>query len=954
MSQTNNPISEGERKRAGKRRVGARARSKSPRNSTAINSTVPVGILHSLTGTMAIGEPSLKDATLMAIAEINQAGGILGKTIEPLVVDGASEPAVFARAARQLLRDRGAVALFGCWTSASRKAVIPVLEEHNGMLWYPLQYEGLEESPHVFYTGSCPNQQIEPAVRWLLGQNRRRFYLVGSDYVFPRTIHKIIRAELKQKGGVCLGEHYVPLGTMNFEWILKAIAQAEPDVIFSTLNGDSNIGFYQSYRKAGLDPEKLPTLAVSVAEEELRQIGEAAMGHYASWSYFQSLATPENQTFVRNFKAMYGADRVTSDPIEAAYTRVYLWKAAVEAAGSFESDRARQAAWGLTFTAPGGRIFIDKNQHLWKPCRIGRVSHQGQFEIVWDSQVPIAPQPWLGLETWDSPQKQMSIDLLAEVSQGLHHRCELEAKSGALNLLMLQLLRANQRLSRAQEQLRTTQKQYREFQEREKLLKKRLTTKIRSSLSLKMILTIAVEEIANLLDLDCCRLLWYLTGAQGQRFQPAACAAISSYLCNLEISDALEGLGSSILQISCMVIDDIDRDPQLEGERRARLQAVGLQALLIAPIRTRSGQDGLIVCEQYQKPRNWTDSDRELLKAVVDQLAIAIDQAQLYEESKTAAILARAKARELESTLEDLKETQAQLIQTEKMSALGMSLAGIAHEIKNPVNFICGNLEYTQEYVNSLIQLLELYRQHFPNPPQAIQDYAEEIEIDFTIEDLPKTLTSMSLGAERIEQLVLSLRNFSRTDRDRMEAIDLHDGIDSTLLILSNRLKAKAPRPEIEVIKNYTELPLVDCYPSQINQVFMNILGNAIDALEEQTEGESSNNPSHHPRITISTEVSALSSEFSSSQSEEGSEEAKPPYAIVRIRDNGSGIPPESQKYLFDPFYTTKPIGKGTGLGLAIGRKIVEETHNGLLTCQSDPETGTEFAIAIPLNRSVI
>jgi two-component system NtrC family sensor kinase len=893
------------------------------------NSTVTVGILHSLTGTMAIGEPSLKNAALMAIAEINQAGGVLGKIIEPIIADGASNPAIFAREAQTSIQDYGAVALFGCWTSATRKAVIPVLEKYNILLWYPVQYEGLEESACVFYTGSCPNQQIMPAVRWFLAQNRKRFYLIGSDYVFPRTINKIVRAQLEREGGSCLGEQYLPLGATHFESIAAFIDQVKPDVVLNALNGDSNIAFYQQFQAAGIDPQEVPILAVSVAEEELRRIGEAAVGHYASWSYFQSLPTPENQTFVQNFRVRYGSEQVTSDPIEAAYTQVYLWKQAVEAAQSFESDRVRRAACGLTFRAPGGSVRLDGNHHLWKPCRLGQVLPSGQFQVVWDSGAFIQPQPWLGLETWDSPNKSMIIDLLAEVSQGIHHSCQLEENSRALNLLMVELLRVNQQLRQTQQRLTDSQKRYREVHEREKLLKKRLSSQVRNSLNPKTILAIAVEEIANLLKLDCCRFLWHETSKTSHCFRLGACASLDPNLCQLDTSEAFDALESQLFQTSCLAVKDINRDPQLDPIRRKTLQEIGLRALLAAPVQTRSGQNGVIICEQHQQPRNWTVSEVELLKAVVDQLAIAIDQAQLYEQAQTTAAVSQARAMQLEAALHNLQETQAQLIQTEKMSALGMSLAGIAHEIKNPIGFICGNLEYLQEYTGYLIEMLRLYQEHYPHPTGTIHNRAEEIELDFLLEDVPKILSSTVVGAERIRDLVLSLRNFSRQDRDRMEQVDLHDGIDSTLLILSNRLKANGPRPAMEVIKEYSPLPPIECYPSQINQVFMNILGNAIDALEELPEGKVG-------KIIIRTEYRT----------------ENPFQVTIRIIDNGLGIPPEVRDSLFEPFFTTKPIGKGTGLGLTISRKIVVESHGGQLSCTSSSDRGTEFAIALPICRA--
>ncbi|MDA0867755.1 MAG: transporter substrate-binding protein [Cyanobacteria bacterium] len=385
-----------------------------------------VGILHSLSGSMALSEAPLKDAALMAIDEINQAGGVFGKPIAPIVVDGASTPSIFAQKATDLITQDHVAALFGCWTSASRKAVLPIVEAHNNLLWYPLQYEGLEQSPNIFYTGSCLNQQVEPAVSWLLQHQGQRLYLLGSDYSFPRTANQLIRAQLSLSGGTVVGEAYVSMEAENFGAIIDQIQAVQPDTVFSTLNGSSNLHFYRQYQAAGLTPEQIPIMAVSVAEGEVQRIGSAATGHYASWSYFQSLDLPVNHRFVQDFQARYGTDRVTSDPIEAAYFQVYLWKQAVEAAGSFECDRVRQSAYGQTFGAPGGSITVNPNHHVAKRCRIAKLLPSGQFDIVFDTRTPLAPLPWLGVETASFANAPVVVQLMSEVSQWIQKAQDLE------------------------------------------------------------------------------------------------------------------------------------------------------------------------------------------------------------------------------------------------------------------------------------------------------------------------------------------------------------------------------------------------------------------------------------------------------------------------------------------------------------------------------------------------
>lgn len=363
----------------------------------ATGEPIKVGILHSLSGTMAISEKSVVDAEQLAIEEINKAGGVLGRPIQPVVEDGASDWPTFAEKAKKLIDQDKVVTIFGCWTSASRKAVLPVFEEKKHMLWYPVQYEGQECSNNIFYTGAAPNQQIEPSVDWLLQNKGKEFFLIGSDYVFPRTANTIIKAQVEAKGGKVAGEDYLPLGSTEVTQIISKIKQALPNggVIYNTLNGDSNVAFFKQMKDAGLTADKYPTMSVSIAEEEVKAIGvDYLKGHYAAWNYFQTVDSPENQKFVQAFKAKYGADRVTNDPMEAAYIAVYLWKQAVEKAGNTDIEAVRKAALGQTLVAPGGKVTMDTNHHIYKTVRIGEVGEDGLFKIISASTAPVKPIPW--------------------------------------------------------------------------------------------------------------------------------------------------------------------------------------------------------------------------------------------------------------------------------------------------------------------------------------------------------------------------------------------------------------------------------------------------------------------------------------------------------------------------------------------------------------------------------
>jgi urea transport system substrate-binding protein len=382
-------------------------------SALAQQKTVKVGILHSLSGTMAISETVLKDVALMAIEEINTSGGVMGAKIEPVVVDPASNWPLFAEKARQLLTQEKVAVTFGCWTSVSRKSVLPVFEELNGLLFYPVQYEGEEISKNVFYTGAAPNQQAIPATEYLMskdGGGARRFVLLGTDYVYPRTTNKILRAFLKSKGVADkdIDEVYTPFGHADYQTIvanIKKFSAGGKTAVISTINGDSNVPFYKELGNQGLKATDVPVVAFSVGEEELRGVDtKPLVGHLAAWNYFMSVKNPENEGFIKKWSAYAKAknlpghkDRpLTNDPMEATYIGIYMWKQAVEKAKSFEVAKVSAAMAGQTFKAPSGFIakMDEKNHHLQKPVYIGEVKADGQFNVVWKTKGPIKAQPW--------------------------------------------------------------------------------------------------------------------------------------------------------------------------------------------------------------------------------------------------------------------------------------------------------------------------------------------------------------------------------------------------------------------------------------------------------------------------------------------------------------------------------------------------------------------------------
>ncbi|HLO50756.1 MAG TPA: PAS domain S-box protein [Kamptonema sp.] len=587
---------------------------------------------------------------------------------------------------------------------------------------------------------------------------------------------------------------------------------------------------------------------------------------------------------------------------------------------------------------------------------------------------------------WSKDVPHHSEEILPFVDGQLHNleiiKAKIKADSGQVIGLIGLAVDVSDR-KQAQLALQQSEIKFRKLAQQEELLN-RLATQIRNSLDLDTILQTTVNEIRNLLQIDRCYFLWYRPEATALTnnllSQNMNLKAISSDLEDESLSinnliratdnillkpyestikasywevvneakeEILESyLGcytdrqigdwtDSLLQLKIIRINDASKlsDPEMQNF----LMSFGIISYLSLPIKTQSGEIGVLVCTHHNCVRMWPDSEVEILQAVTNQLAIALDQAELYNQTRQVAFQAQAQAEQLEEALQQLQKTQTHLIQTEKMSSLGQMVAGVAHEINNPINFIHGNISYASEYALQLLHLVELYQQYYPKPVPEIQERMDNLDLEFISEDLRKLLSSMKVGTERIRSIVLSLRNFSRLDESEVKEVDIHEGLDSTLLILQNNLKEKSEELGIQVIKDYGRVPLIECHPGQLNQVFMNLIGNAIDALhnlrvnKNQEKTQSSTLNTELPTIWIRTEV------------------INNHRIAIRIIDNGPGMTEEVRGKLFDPFFTTKEVGKGTGLGLSISYQIVVEKHGGQLYCISAPGEGAEFAIEIPV-----
>jgi light-regulated signal transduction histidine kinase (bacteriophytochrome) len=572
--------------------------------------------------------------------------------------------------------------------------------------------------------------------------------------------------------------------------------------------------------------------------------------------------------------------------------------------------------------------------------------HEIETEKLWAGQFDPdcrQLQPRRSFEVWrelKQGQVQPWTEMEIEFAQELRHQLSLAIQQYQLyqqiyrlNLnLEMQVQERTAQLEQAFAQAIAQAEQLHQLTEQQKALSN-VVANIRASLNLETVFETAVREVRQLLNADRVGVFRFIPESGFDNGEFVAEDVLSGYSSALaaKIHDHCFGsqYATHYQKGRIQAVDDV-YNAGLADCHLEILAQFQIKANLILPLLKNETLWGLLCIHQCSRTRHWQASEIEFATQIATQLGVALQQSELLSQTQH-------QAEQLAHTIHDLQQTQTSLIQTEKMSSLGQLVAGVAHEINNPVNFIYGNLTHVAEYTHDLLELLHVYQKNYPSPALAVQNKAEEIDLDFLIEDLPRMLASMRIGADRIRQIVLSLRNFSRVDQAEMKPVNIHEGIDSTLLILQHRFKAKADLPGIELVKEYSNLPLVECYAGQLNQVFMNVLSNAIDALEAKVKGRDSS-PSapvpFTPTITIRTHI--LNSQR----------------IAIHIADNGPGIPEHVRAKIFDPFFTTKAVGHGTGLGLSISYQIVVEKHGGTFKCISNPTQGTEFRIEVPITQS--
>ena len=928
------------------------------------HSSVKVGLIQSLSGSMAGSEAGLVEAAQMAIDEINHAGGVMGAFIEPIIVDGASAPETFGHKAEGLFKS-GALNVFGCWNSSARRAVKRAAETFGGLLWYPAQYEGLEESPQVVYTGGCLNQQITPAVEWLFNEVGSRFYLVGSDSAFPHTANPFIRSVVDLHGGTgkIVGERYVQPGAENFEAILEDIKLQKPHVIFSTLEGGSILAFFMQYHAAGLDPRKVPILSVRAGEHELQTIGPDAAGHLVCSSYFRSLGVKENQEFLSRFLQRYGSELACSAGAVTAYCQIYLWKQAVEAAGSFEPVEIRKVLKGQEFRGPMGSIVIQGNQHCSMPAYIGRFLPTGDFGIVWRSPGPIAPLPWMGVENTQLPCKFLVKEAMVS-SFGVdiaEKRKEEEAVkrhatfSDLITSLLMQFASCTE---------------------------DKIDHAIESCLH--KVASFIGADYAYVISLAPDSASWSLThewcghgiAARLNRFHHVA-------------MNTLPWCESELKKGRLVRIDpSAPLPPELVAEHDNSYWH-SMHALLQIPLRGRDGTArGCIGLASASRELNWSDEEVNEMTMASEAMAAALERQHAEERMQEQGTLLDV-AQDSISVL-DLEgrvqfwnqgaerltgwkadEVLARKMKPEFYFECRDKLVEARQQIMQNGNWLGELVLHVKDRRRVLVRSSRTLVRDKQGRPKAIlvvdSDITEQKKIESRLlrsqrveslgrlangvaHDLNNVLTPILMAADMLQKKVSDPKGIEMLDMLKISTMRGADIIKQLLIYsrgeegkevnlkVADMVKETArlvqetfPRTISVQVKLAEDLKPVQGDPTQMHQVLLNLCVNSRDAM--QGGG-------------ILT-LSAQNTEVDAAQVRENPDAKLGPYVAVEVSDTGAGIPPEIMDRIFEPFFTTKGIGQGTGLGLSTVMGIVK-SRGGFIQIKSTMGRGTQFKIFLP------
>ncbi|WP_415718352.1 transporter substrate-binding protein [Maridesulfovibrio sp.] len=918
-------------------------------------SHIPIGFLHSLKGPLSNTERMLVDAALLAVDEINERGGLLGKQVLPYVGEELAPDSDFGKEAKKLLREKKVLSLFGCRTSTSRKQVKPVVEQEGSLLWYPGQYEGLEQSPNIIYTGSCMNQQIVPMIRWALSTGKKRIALIGSDHVFPRTANKLISSMLTETDATIVYESYHPLECQDFAPVFDALSETTPDLIINSINGYGNIPFFEQLQLFPNLAQPDLICSLSCSETLFSMLTYHPKGQLACWGYFQSIDNPANKQFLAKLKGI-GCE-IASDPLATAYSQVMLWASIVNRIGSCDPADILRNIPGSTVDSPLGSLEIQPNHHVLRTGYLGRSNEFGQFDILWQTEEPIMPLPWLGVESSELPFKELIIQVLSQVPEDFTMRANLEAEIVSRKKLAAELAESEQRFkeiakaspvgliitdlsgnvqyanSRATEMCNTTL---------DWMIKNGWTHFLRMKDKL-----LIFQKWFNSKALTNDRLEFRI-----QRQDSTDLWVLAQIVEMDNTNDKMSGYIISLTDITPT------KDAELEYKR---LSAVIDQAAEAITITDTSGTITYVnpafeVLSGYsseevigQKPSMIRSDEHE--EKFYEEIWGAISRGQVWKGRMVSinkagnrftqdAIIAPVRDEHglivnFVSVARDISQQlviEAQLRQAQKLESIGELAAGIAHEINTPTQYVATNVKFLEDSFPEIIENLnilnsirniETKNKSWEEIDSLISNMMDEEELKFLAEDIPNAIKESTEGLRRIAEIVKSVKQLAYPGETQKSYHDLNEIIYDAVTVSTNEWKYVA---EVEMDLD-EELPPLFCLKGEMGQVILNLIVNSAHAIEQSN----SHAESGKGLILIKSYVENDA-------------------ILLEIKDTGCGMPKNIIKKAFDPFFTTKKIGKGTGQGLAIAYNVIVNIHGGNIVLESEEGVGTTIIITLPIS----